>query len=84
MQICRHCAFFSEPEDETYVAKAIKTVTATCALNLPLYDLLKEMYLLWVLFFLMIYSPGDGDAALTVTEIKEKKMVFRKVYNKRI
>ena len=35
---------FSKPEDETYVAKVIKIVTATCALNLPLYDLLKEMY----------------------------------------
>ena len=35
---------FSKPEDETYKAKVIKIVTATCALNLPLYDLLKETY----------------------------------------
>ena len=37
--------------EETYVAKAIKIVAATCALNLPLYDMLKGMYYFLGLFF---------------------------------
>ena len=37
--------------EETYVAKVIKIVAATCALNLPLYDMLKGMYYFLGLFF---------------------------------
>ena len=69
--------------EETYVAKVIKIVAATCDLNLLFYDMLKGKYYFWGLFFLIIYSPGDGDAVLWVTEIISK-MVFRNVYNKRI
>ena len=58
--------------------KDIKIVAATCALNLPLYDLLKEMYYFEGLFFLIIYSPRGEDVFLRVTEIIYKKNGFQK------
>ena len=42
--------------EETYVAKVIKIVAATCALNLPLYDMLKGMYFFLGLFFFLQYT----------------------------
>ena len=79
--------FFSKPQGPilTYMwLKVIKIVAAICALNLPLYDLLKEMYYFEGLFFLVIYSPRGEDVVLRVTEIIYEKNGFQKRYNKRI
>lgn len=78
--------FFSKPHKETNLNLCdLNYKDCRCHLCTQLASLppVESDVLFLRAIFVIIYSPGDGDAALGVTEIIQKKMILINVYKKK-